>query len=189
MTVVAHSPTSKAFGRAFISYTSGNACFVSPSFLERLDIRPLKLQRPIPATSIISSPSSVTHYTILELSSPYRESYHFKQVFYVMDLSFYKLDLPSSTIVKLAKDRGMALSHEYDTDKSHNKLDFFLGKSHLKLTGLDLDHRNKIALESPVHGIQTDAYYTHFGYMLTGDEKKPRSSNNNSEIRTKRKAR
>ena len=160
---------------------------MSPSFLQRLGITSKKLPRPIPATSFIGPPISVTHYIELELSSPYRKEYRFRQVFYVIDLSFHKIDLPSAQVVKMAEERNVSLSHQFDTDRSHNVLDMFIGRAHVKLTGFEMVADNRIDLNSPAHGIRAQAFYTHFGYLLSGDEKTPRSAG--MATRSKRKDR
>ncbi|KAJ6221895.1 hypothetical protein RDWZM_000440 [Blomia tropicalis] len=164
-------------GRAFVNYTSGNGCFVSPSYLEKLGIQKKKLRRPIMIESVFDLNHAVTHFAILTISSLYRPEFKFKHVFYVLDCSFYKLDLPSESICKLANQAGYRLSHQFDPNRANNQVDLFFGRNHIeKLLGFHYMKKfsspyvYKLDVDTGNHKVNSFLHYTHFGYLLTGNE-------------------
>ena len=174
ITVKAVSSQTSAFARCFVNCTSGMGCFVSPKFLERLQMRSIKLQRPMPVGSAYGN-FSVTEYVILEVRSLYREPYRFTCVFYVVDLSFYPIDLPSAYVSRMAEKKGARLSHNYDTEQTHDYCDMVIGLSHLELTGFEMVEKEsrtsrKIDLKDADKGVDADCYYSHFGYILCGKD-------------------
>lgn len=161
---------SSALARCFINISSGKGCFVSPKFLERLNIRPTQLQTPIVVESSFGN-HSVQEYVILEVRSLYREPYRFTSVFYVKDVSFFPIDPPSDHVIRLAEAKGAKLSHTFDGDKTHDYTDIVIGHSHLKLTGWDMTAYPRISLKDRSHGIEDVClYYSHFGYVLLGED-------------------
>jgi len=105
---------------------------------------------------------------VLEISSLYRPEYHFKQLFYVFDISAVCVEMPSPQVNAAAHDLGVRLALNYDTDPTHNKLDFFISQNHTEsFYGFALGEQKVTLIET-----QVLAYYSHFGYVLWGSEKK-----------------
>lgn len=168
------TPSSSATGRVYLNKHFTTGSFVSPAFLARLGVTPLKLSRPIKVAvqkvgQTMYSSLTTTAYTILELRSAYRPSYRFKTVFYVLDLSHIPVEVPSEAVVKLAEERGVKLSLTFDEASSagNSTVDLFMGRQQATLTGYDIGLSVVLADSTATNGgLDATAFYTHFGYVV-----------------------
>ena len=168
------SESTSTLARAFVSYsTPCPYSFVSPRLLAKLKIKPIKM-KPIPIRTLFGDTDKrISSYAILDVSSLYKPELRLKLLFYVLDVTFFKIAHVTSEMKHCAANQQVTISNEL-APTAPDELDILIGPVHSKLFGFNFNLRIQLTTEHE----NAKAFYTHFGYFLTGKKKdKPNNLN------------